>query len=97
MEEKNHLFFIIPEILDDYAKKHYESNKTMGVIIFNVFYDLYNSIVISSKQKTLYEKLIKIWYEPDNKEKINKAVLAMNEIVNSRNFKSLFKIEDENR
>jgi hypothetical protein len=95
--KKNHLFFIIPEILDDYAKKHYESNKTMGVIIFNVFYDLYNSIVISSKQKTLYEKLIKIWYEPDNKEKINKAVLAMNEIVNSRNFKSLFKIEDENR
>ena len=95
--KKNHLFFIIPEILDDYAKKHYESNKTMGVIIFNVFYDLYNSIVILSKQKTLYEKLIKIWYEPDNKEKINKAVLAMNEIVNSRNFKSLFKIEDENR
>ena len=95
--KKNHLFFIIPEILDDFAKKHYESNKTMGVIIFNVFYDLYNSIVISSKQKTLYEKLIKIWYEPDNKEKINKAVLAMNEIVNSRNFKSLFKIEDENR
>lgn len=95
--KKNHLFFIIPEILDEYAKRHYESNKTMGVIIFNVFYDLYNSIVILSKQKTLYEKLIKIWFEPDNKEKINKAVLAMNEIVNSRNFKSLFKIEDENR
>lgn len=95
--KKNHLHFIIPEIMDEYAKKHFESNKTMGVIIFNVFYDLYNSIVISSKQKTLYEKLIKIWFEPDNKEKINKAVLAMNEIVNSRNFKSLFKIEDENR
>lgn len=95
--KKNHLFFIIPEILDEYAKRHYESNKTMGVIIFNVFYDLYNSIVILSKQRTLYEKIIKMWFEPDNKEKINKAVLAMNEIVNSRNFKSLFKIEDENR
>ena len=94
---KNKLFFILPEILDEFAKKYYGSNKTLGIVIFNVFYDFYNSNSVLPNHKPLYEKLLKIWFESSsNKEKIHKAVLAMHKMVNDRNFQLLFKIEEEN-
>ena len=94
---KNKLFFILPEILDEFAKKYYSSNKTLDIVIFNVFYDFYNSNSVLPNHKPLYEKLLKILFESSsNKEKIHKAVLAMHKMVNDRNFQLLFKIEDEN-
>ena len=39
------LFFIVPEIIDRIAKKHFDQNKNTGVVILNVFYDLYNGII----------------------------------------------------
>ena len=94
---KNKLFFILPEILDEFAKKYYDSNKTLGVVIFKVFYDFYNSNSVLPNHKPLCEKLLKIWFESSsNKERIHKAVLAMHKMVNDRNFQLLFKFEDEN-
>jgi len=94
---KNKLFFILPEILDEFARKYYDSKKTLGIVIFNVFYDFYNSNSVLPNHKPLCESLLKIWFESSsNKERIHKAVLAMHKMVNDRNFQLLFKIEDEN-
>lgn len=94
---KNKLYFILPEIMDEFAKKYYNSNKTLGVVIFNVFYDFYNSNSVLPNRKPLCEKLLKIWFESSsNKERIHKAVLAMHKMVNDRNFQLLFKVEDDN-
>lgn len=102
---KNNLFFLIPEILDEIAKKYLEPNRSMGTTILNVFYDLYNSIIdfntkknegIIPKNKTLYENIIKICFQNEyNKDKINKAILIMNKMMNERNFKELFNIEED--
>jgi len=102
---KNNLFFLIPEILDEIAKKYLEPNRSMGTTILNVFYDLYNSIIdfntkknegIIPKNKTLYENIIKICFQNEyNKDKINKAILTMNKMMNERNFKELFNIEED--
>lgn len=103
--KKYKLFFIIPEILDEFVKKYFEPNKSMGVIILNVFYDLYHSVIdfnskknqgILPKHKSLYEKLIQQCFEPDkNKEMIQKAVIDMNKLINNRNFRKLFITDDE--
>ena len=102
---KNNLFFLIPEILDEIARKYLEPNRSMGTTILNVFYDLYNSIIdfntkknegILPKNKSLYENLMKICFQNEyNKEKINKAILAMNKMINEKNFKELFNIEED--
>ena len=102
---KNNLYFLIPEILDEIAKKYLEPNRSMGTTILNVFYDLYNSIIdfntkknegILPKNKSLYENLIKICFQNEyHKEKINKAILNMNKMINDKNFKELFNIEED--
>ena len=102
---KNNLFFLIPEILDEIAKKYLEPNRSMGTTILNVFYDLYNSIIdfstkknegILPKNKSLYENLIKICFQNEYyKENINKAILNMNKMINDKNFKELFNIEED--
>jgi len=102
---KNNLFFLIPEILDEIAKKYLEPNRSMGTTILNVFYDLYNSIIdfntkknegILPKNKSLYENIIKLCYQNEyKKEKINKAILSMNKMMNDKNFKELFNIEED--
>jgi predicted RNA methylase len=91
--------------LDEIAKKYLEPNRSMGTTILNVFYDLYNSIIdfstkknegILPKNKSLYENLIKICFQNEYyKENINKAILNMNKMMNDKNFKELFNIEED--
>ena len=98
--KKYRLLFIIPELLDEIAKKYFEPCKTMALTIFNVFYDLYNCINdvnhkknqgIVPKNKILMENLIKKWFDNEkNIQEIKTAVLETNTLLNSRNIHSLF-------
>ena len=98
--KKNKLLFIIPEIMDAIAKKNFDKNKTIGLIILNVFYDLYNGIIdfnsrinqgVLPKHKTLMENLIKNWFDNEkNHQTIKDAVLQTNKLINDKNFSALF-------
>ena len=102
--KKNKLFFIIPEIIDRIAKKHFDQNKNMGVVILNVFYDLYNGIIdfnskinqgVLPKHKILMENIIKNWFNNEkNCEMIKKSILETNRLINNKNFHVLFNKED---
>ena len=102
--KKNKLFFIIPEIIDRIAKKHFDKNKNMGVVILNVFYDLYNGIIdfnskinqgVLPKHKILMENIIKNWFNNEkNCEMIKKSILETNRLINNKNFHVLFNKED---
>ena len=103
--KKNKLHFIIPEVLDEVAKKAFEKKRSMGVVIFNTFYDLYNAIIdfnpinqgIVPKNKTLIEKIIKSWYDNESNQKMLKsAILKTNVLLNQKNFKVLFNNDEEN-
>ena len=104
--KKYDLLFLFPEILDEIAKNYFDPDKAIALVIFNVFYDLYNSIidfntnkkqVTPFKNKLLIENVIKTWF--DNKEnckEIKKAVLETHSILNNKNFSILFnKSEDK--
>ena len=104
--KKYDLLFLFPEILDEIAKNYYDPNKAIALIIFNVFYDLYNSIidfntnkkqVTPFKNKLLIENLIKTWFDnEENCKEIQKAVLETHSILNNKNFSILFnKSEDK--
>ena len=98
--KKNKLLFIIPEIMDAIAKKNFDKNKTIALIILNVFYDLYNGIIdfnsrinqgVLPKHKTLMENLIKNWFDNEkNHQMIKVAVLQTNKLINDKNFSALF-------
>ena len=98
--KKNKLLFIIPEIMDAIAKKNFDKNKTIALIILNVFYDLYNGIIdfnsrinqgVLPKHKTLMENLIKNWFDNEkNHQMIKVAVLQTNKLMNEKNFSALF-------
>ena len=98
--KKNKLLFIIPEIMDEIAKKNFDQKKTIGLIILNVFYDLYNGIIdfnsrinqgVLPKHKTLMENLMKNWFDNEkNHQMIKVAVLQTNKLMNDKNFSALF-------
>ena len=98
--KKYKLLFIIPEILDEIAKKYFDPNKTIALVIFNVFYDLYNCICdlnskknqgIPIKYKLFIENLIKAWFDDEkNCEEIKQAVLETNIMLTNKSFKALF-------
>ena len=98
--KKYKLLFIIPEILDEIAKKYFDPNKSIALVIFNVFYDLYNCICdlnskknqgISINHKLFIESLIKAWFDDEkNREEIKKAVLETNIMLTNKSFKTLF-------
>ena len=98
--KKNNISFIIPEILDEIAKKYFDPNKAIALVIFHIFYDLYNCISdlnTNKKQemplnhRLFIENLIKSWYvNKDNCQVIKKAVLETHKILNNKNFKILF-------
>ena len=100
MEKKNNILFIIPELLDEIAKKYFDPNKAIALVIFHVFYDLYNCISdlntnkkqeMSLNHKLFVENLIKSWFvNQDNCQEIKKAVLETHNILNNQNFKILF-------
>jgi hypothetical protein len=76
----------------------------MGVVILNVFYDLYNGIIdfnskinqgVLPKHKILMENIIKNWFNNEkNCEMIKKSILETNRLINNKNFHVLFNKED---
>ena len=86
--------------MDAIAKKNFDKNKTIALIILNVFYDLYNGIIdfnsrinqgVLPKHKTLMENLIKNWFDNEkNHQMIKVAVLQTNKLMNEKNFTALF-------
>ena len=104
--KKNKLNFLIPEVLDEIAKKEFEKKRSMGVVIFNTFFDLYNEIIdfyskynqgVDSEHKSIMEKIIKSWYNNEiNKKMLQSAILNTNVLITQKNFKALFNNEEEN-
>lgn len=104
--KKNKLYFIIPEVLDEIAKKEFEKKRSMGVVIFNTFFDLYNEIIdfyskysqgVDPEHKSIMEKIIKSWYNNEiNKKMLQSAILNTNVLITQKNFKALFNNEEEN-
>ena len=104
--KKNKLYFLIPEVLDEIAKKEFEKKRSMGVVIFNTFFDLYNEIIdfyskysqgVDPEHKSIMEKIIKSWYNNEiNKKMLQSAILNTNVLITQKNFKALFNNEEEN-
>ena len=103
--KKNRLYFIIPELLDEIAKKYFEPRYSIPLVIVNVFYDLYNCINdfnykknqgFLPKNKLLIEKLIQEFF--DNKKKshaIKMAIFETNELLNKRNITELLDFSED--
>lgn len=99
--KKYKLFFLIPEILDEISRLNFDPNKSMGLIILNIFYYLYNGVndfnfnqkyLNMLKHKILMENLIKNWYSNGNeKKKLKDAILHTNNLINNKKFEELFK------
>ena len=99
--KKYKLFFLIPEILDEISRLNYDPNKSIGLIILNIFYYLYNGIndfnldqkhLNMTKHKVLMENLIKAWYSNGNeKKKLKDAILHAINLINNKKYEELFK------
>ena len=99
--KKYKLFFLIPEILDEISRLNFDPNKSMGLIILNIFYYLYNGVndfnfnqkyLNMVKHKVLMENLIKNWYSNGNeKKKLKDAILHTADLINNKKFEELFK------
>ena len=98
---KNKLFYLIPEMLDELARKFLSQEKSM---LLNVFYDLYNenndfypkgNNDFISKQKIICEKLMSDLFSKDNSEKLKELkgkILQTTEDINNKKFEEVFRI-----
>ena len=103
--KKNKLYFIIPELLDEIAKKYFEPKNTIALVIVNVFYDLYNGINdfnykrnqgFLPKHKLLIENLFKQLFDDEKKSNaIKMAALETNTLLSKRNISALFDISED--
>jgi hypothetical protein len=103
--KKNKLYFIIPELLDEIAKKYFEPRNSIPLVIVNVFYDLYNCINdfnykknqgFLPKNKLLIEKLIQEIFDSEKKRHaIKMAIFETNELLNKRNMTELLDFSED--
>ena len=101
---KNKLFYLIPEMLDELARKFLSQEKSMLTVVLNVFYDLYNenndfypkgNNDFISKQKIICEKLMSDLFSKDNSEKLKELkgkILQTTEDINNKKFEEVFRI-----
>jgi hypothetical protein len=101
---KNKLFYLIPEMLDELARKFLSQEKSMLTVVLNVFYDLYNenndfypkgNNDFISKQKIICEKLMSDLFNKDNSEKLKELkgkILQTTEDINNKKFEEVFRI-----
>ena len=102
---KNEIFYLIPEILDEFVLKYLTQDKTKGNIVLNVFYDLYNGItdlskennnfsgVIISNKKNLCQDILSNFFIKDNEDKMNdlkKKILKLTYNLKEKNFDEMF-------
>ena len=100
---KNNLFYIIPELFDELARKYLTQGKSILTIILNVFYDLYNEIIdfgqkpdeyIPIQKKICQEILINL-YSKENSDIIKglkQKILLVTSSINDNNLEELFKL-----
>ena len=101
---KNKLFYLIPEMLDELARKFLSQEKSMLTVVLNVFFDLYNenndfypkgNNDFISKQKIICEKLMSDLFSKDNSEKLKELkgkILQTTEDINNKKFEEVFRI-----
>ena len=101
---KNKLFYLIPEMLDELARKFLSQEKSMLTVVLNVFFDLYNenndfypkgNNDFISKQKIICEKLMSDLFNKDNSEKLKELkgkILQTTEDINNKKFEEVFRI-----
>ena len=101
---KNKLFYLIPEMLDELARKFLSQEKSMLTVVLNVFFDLYNenndfypkgNNDFISKQKIICEKLMSDLFSKDNSEKLKVLkgkILQTTEDINNKKFEEVFRI-----
>ena len=101
---KNQLFYIIPEILDELARKYLRPDKSMLTVVLNIIYDLYNqfinfypkdsnSFVPASKQ--LCEDILKDFFRKENAERIKdlkEKILKVADDIQNQKYEEIFKI-----
>ena len=101
---KNQLFYLIPEILDELARKYLKPDKSMLTVVLNIIYDLYNqfinfypkdsnSFVPASKQ--LCEDILKDFFRKENAERIKdlkEKILKVADDIQNQKYEEIFKI-----
>ena len=98
------LLFIIPEIIDEIAKFFFDKKQSMALIIYNVFYYLYDKIDSNNKNDinflknnaTMQNFIQKYYNDENNKKMLRDAILKTNTLVTKNEYEELFKkIEEE--
>ena len=101
---KFHLFYLVPEILDEHVRKYFTQDKSTLNVILNVFYDLYNrhvdfipknkdSFIPVSKQ--LCEDIMNEIFNKSDEERIKDLqmkILKVTNPIDEHNFDDVFKM-----
>lgn len=94
---RNNLYFISPELLDKLMVKNYNNQRTMLLVVLNVFFDLFhenpNSTSINNDfDKILMENLFDDLPKFSILNEINAKIIKEVELIQEKKFNEIFEL-----
>ena len=94
----NNLFYLIPEIIDNIVRKNYEKNRTMPLVILNVFFDIFNIKEDTDQGREIKPKVISdiifhnIFNDENKLNDLKDKILSTVMDIDNKNFNNILKM-----